>query len=1008
MSLTYPAKPTRDHSFNQLVEGFKNPALEYSPVLMWFWNDNITKEGITYQMEKFREQNIISFFIHPAMGLAIEYLSDEFFELIKHVVKECKRLGMKYWIYDEIDWPSGVAGGLVLQEHPEFRQQEIRCISRSFGTTELEGVQGCMDFRGKFICAKRRNPVTGKVTDVTDKCTVTKSGEFTSVYYNSSSVITEEVLYFFSYYNVTNTYTALATPKNRGVYGWLDMMNYDAVTAFINTVHERYKAAIGDEFGKTVLGIFTDEPTTDYLAHLSDPIAGPWNDNFAAEFEQDHGYDITPYLQAMFFTPVTDGERKARQDYIDTVKRLFHTNFSKQIGEWCRSNGLMFTGHYGGEEELRWNSVHGDMQSELFHMDIPGIDSIFSSVYIVRKNDFNVAGKMLEGAAKFNNKDRTLCETYTISGTDFRLPEMKRIANRLMTLGVNMIQFMGAHYSNADARKAFSGSVAGFFNPLLPFYHQFNSYVASVSYLSASTIPQSKVLLFIPLRQQRQTSTVLPGYSNDLTLQRTYEDAINALLHAGIGYDLISDDLAGRISVKDGELEAFGYKYDCIVFPAMEYISDATAKLIDGMKKSGIKMVFVDKLPAYVAENGEKYNAGFDMQPVDENIMQDGSAYRIVAKKLPLDMDIYRSSLKKIIGRTILGIESDLRCYITERENAAAKVYFISNDDNREGKIYIDSLPGMKIFSADTKQEIAAKAENGRVELSVAPYEMIVVICDKASAEEYKSVEDEKLEEIALITTEDSYEFTPMGGNMLPITYEIFNEDMGQWCKAENYAFPAGLYLETNQLYKVRANIGLGYVPDELFLNLEVRGMKKLRINGREVDFSVNTIRWSEWDAKIDLAKYVAPGNNVIEADVMTEPLNFSSRPMFMFLTGNFTLSVFADVPDEKEKFISSGNWAKQGYKFFSGTGSYKTSITVDKEFKKAELVAETRDVAEVYVNGEYAGKRVWAYENVDVTKLLKQGKNDIEVRVTSNLGNLLGTPSDNGIMRPIAVKLLG
>ena len=1007
MSLTYPAKTTRDHSFTQLVEGFKEPALEYCPVLMWFWNDTVTKEGITYQLEKFREQNIISFFIHPANGLTIEYLSDEFFELIKHAVKEAKRLGMKYWIYDELDWPSGVAGGLVLQNHPEYRQKELYCAKRGFSTNDLEGVNGCMDFRGKFICAKRRNTVTGKVTDVTDKCTVTENGEFTSVYYSSSTVTGEEILYFYSRYNVTNTYTAIASPKNRGVYGWLDMMNYDAVTEFINTTHEKYKAAVGDEFGKTVLGVFTDEPGTGYVAHLDDPIRYAWGDEFVAAFEKDHGYSLIPYIQALFYAPVTDMERKVRQDYVDTAARLFQRNFSQQISEWCQKNGLMFTGHYDVEERLSGQSRYGNFQKVMFYMDVPGIDSIYTSKFI-ENNNYNTAGKMLEAAAKFTNKDRTLCETYTISGTDYSLPEMKRVANRLMTLGVNMIQFMGAHYSNADGRKAFSGSVAGFFNPLLRFYHQFNNYVASVSYLSASTVPQSKVLLFIPSKQHMQTSTVLPGYSNDVTLQRIYEDSVNALLREGIGYDLICDDFADELSVKDGKIEAFGYKYGCAVFPAMEYVQDDMAKLIEQMKQSGIKMIFVDKLPGFNVTTAKKFDAGFEMNPLDEHVMQDENSYLIKADKHPINMKMFRKSLKKIIGKPILGIESDLRFYITERENAAAKVYFISNDDNREGKIYIDSQKGMRIFSADTKQEIVTKVENGRVEISVKPYEMTVIICDKASNEEYKSVKAENLTEIARINPEDAYEFTPLEGNMLPITCEIFNEEINCWCRAENYHFPAGLYLETNQPYKMRANVGLGYIPKELFLNVEVRGMKRLRINGREVDFSVNTIRWSGWDARIDLTKYVRPGNNVIEADVVTESINRTTCPAFMFLSGDFTLSVFADIPDAKTEVIHSGNWAKQGYKFFSGTGIYKTGVTVEKEFKKAELIVDTKDVAEVYINGEYAGRRIWAYENVDITKQLKQGENDIEVRVTSNLGNLLGTPCVNGIMTPIAVKLLG
>jgi len=109
-----------NENFEKLVQGFKKPSVEYSPVVMWFWNGAITKEGITYQLEKFREQNITEFFIHYCPGCDVEYLTDSHMELIKYVVKEAKRLGMHYWIYDEYEYPSGVAGGLILEKNPKY------------------------------------------------------------------------------------------------------------------------------------------------------------------------------------------------------------------------------------------------------------------------------------------------------------------------------------------------------------------------------------------------------------------------------------------------------------------------------------------------------------------------------------------------------------------------------------------------------------------------------------------------------------------------------------------------------------------------------------------------------------------------------------------------------------------------------------------------------------------------------------------------------------------------
>ena len=35
-----------------------------------------------------------------------------------------------------------------------------------------------------------------------------------------------------------------------------------------------------------------------------------------------------------------------------TLRRLYHSSFMEQYAQWCKDHGLIFTGHFGGEENL--------------------------------------------------------------------------------------------------------------------------------------------------------------------------------------------------------------------------------------------------------------------------------------------------------------------------------------------------------------------------------------------------------------------------------------------------------------------------------------------------------------------------------------------------------------------------------------------------------------------------------------------------------------------------------
>jgi hypothetical protein len=63
-----------------------------------------------------------------------QYLSPEYMDLVKTVVQECKKRGMKVWIEGDCGYPDGFAGGLISKEvstigHAGHRRRRARTVA---------------------------------------------------------------------------------------------------------------------------------------------------------------------------------------------------------------------------------------------------------------------------------------------------------------------------------------------------------------------------------------------------------------------------------------------------------------------------------------------------------------------------------------------------------------------------------------------------------------------------------------------------------------------------------------------------------------------------------------------------------------------------------------------------------------------------------------------------------------------------------------------------------------
>ncbi len=978
-----------------LIREFREPSGDYAPLLMWFWNDVVTKEQITFQMEKFREQNIRNFFVHPSGGMGNVYLSEDFKELMQHVVAEAKRLGMYYWIYDEYDWPSGVAGGELIRRYPQYRKKQLQVFDQNLS---IAGELVKVSCRGELVGAQlvtEKNGLTYAV-DITNECQLEHHGEYTELTYMYDECnIPGRALFFFSAMDMDVRPCGNARAGAPRVPGYVDMLNREAVGKFIELTHEWYKDAIGEEFGKTVRGVFTDEPTPNIM-YFYDAI-GIWNDDFPAEFEKDHGYSILPWLYTLWgFEAKRPEEIRAQSDYRATVKRLYFDAFMRQIHDWCKENDLIYTGHFGGEENMMNNLAQGDMLEELMLFDMPGCDSILSTERIDTP-EFDIAGKLASTAAKFIGSDRVLCETFTGSGWRVRFPMMRRIVNRLMVLGVNWIQYMGAFYSMGGAAKNFPGGYApshNYNNTMFKHYHDLNKYIACFQSLSAATKPDSNVLLFLPLQQSiHDRHHWINGKWSEADafasfFERSFISTINALIYEGVALDLFSENLTDAITVHDGFVEAYGYRYDTLVFPRMHYVNSKTRALIEELKAHNVKMIFTYALPGVDTGTGLPFDHGFRMEVYNTAacVQRDGNAW-FIAIDDPDKLDIYRSAVREVIGARTLNIEADKGVYIGQRSNEETELWFLCNDKLEEATAIIDALPGMQIIGAVTEQAPVYTVKDGRIHVTLRGYEMLAILRDKNGTELPVSTPVAQPAK-ASVVLDEPYTFTAAEGNFLPVNYEMFDPDTGLWDPCRYMYFSDHIHVRTGGEYKLRAKVQIDAVPEKLLLNTEIGFVSRVSVNGTDLELCVNCKRYTPADYSGEITALVHEGENIIELDGYMQAFAKFSRPPYLYLSGSFLVDADDHIA-AAEQTIPAIGWEKAGYPYYCGDGIYKTIVTVDGSWEKAVLTVPTEDVAMIWVNGEYVGKKLWLHREMDVTGFLRPGENTVEVCTTSTRSNM-------------------
>lgn len=311
------------------LTAFHNPSTQFRGAPFWAWNGELEPEELRRQIRHMRAMGLGGFFMHSRVGLATPYLSDKWMQCIEACADEADKLGMRAWLYDEDRWPSGAAGGLVTK-NPEYRQRRLRMY-------QVTPDSDNQNVPTQHILAVFRAVIADGVIKQMEVLPPEDQSPF------PVPKEEERILVFC-------VEEAESSSWYNG-YTYLDTMNHAAVAEFIRITHEAYAQNEGHHFGKSIPGIFTDEPNhgakyaMQTVADGPDIVSLPWTPRLPQVFSERYGYDIRSHLPELFFDSDVDDAAVCRYHYNDCTTFLFTDAFARQIGEWCEQQGIEHTGH---------------------------------------------------------------------------------------------------------------------------------------------------------------------------------------------------------------------------------------------------------------------------------------------------------------------------------------------------------------------------------------------------------------------------------------------------------------------------------------------------------------------------------------------------------------------------------------------------------------------------------------------------------------------------------------
>lgn len=125
---------------------FASPGTGSMPLVLWFWNGTVTPSLVDATLADMRDKGVTEVLVFPfdTPALRPAFFTEAWFGVIEHTLREADRHDMRVWLFNDDFFPSGRAGGFVVnggtvgdRTYPPRPDLRARNLSRT--TVDVDG-----------------------------------------------------------------------------------------------------------------------------------------------------------------------------------------------------------------------------------------------------------------------------------------------------------------------------------------------------------------------------------------------------------------------------------------------------------------------------------------------------------------------------------------------------------------------------------------------------------------------------------------------------------------------------------------------------------------------------------------------------------------------------------------------------------------------------------------------------------------------------------------------------
>ena len=957
---------------------------KYRPAPFWSWNDKLDPEELRWQIREMAKAGLGGFFMHARGGLQTEYLSQEWLDCVAACIDEAKKLNMDAWLYDENGWPSGFGGGLVNGLGMTYQQKYLR-----------------HEIIDAASAANRENTIAFYSVDGTKLLGRTLP----------AGTEGQVLRCFFE----VNPY-------------YVDNLDAKVVAEFIRVTHQFYYDNLPAVLRDNLRGIFTDEPQLSRNGLL-------WSFIIEEEYKKSYGRELLEELPLLFLD--NEGKNAMRIRFWSLCARLFRDNFMKQIYDWCDAHNWQLTGHHVLEENCYWQLVsNGSIMTQYRYYHVPGVD------HLGRQPASQVAAVQLVSSANQFGQKQILTENFAMTGWACHFTGMRWIYQPQMATGINYLCHHLAGYSLRGLRKRDYPAGQAYHQPWWKDFAILNDSVSRTGMFLAEGESRTDVLVLHPMSSAWKLFCNEDWDIRQIDHYSQTNERIVAALHARqLAFHFADEEIVKDAgSVRDGRFVIGNCSYDTVIIPQISNLSANILGLLKEYHANG-GCIFVvrnqaeDGLLTIDGETADRETRNwFDALPCYDSEV---AAAEATAQRYPARVRIIENG---ICTSTVTSTWRDL-----ELDGRKGRFHYIVNNSYRTSSKVTVSLPRtaryvelLDMVTGESAILDGVKVSDDALTFNCtvpAAGSLAFFVTDEPVCEKHTVLED-PMALPAVKVLANGCKVVGKVENILTLDRCRYRVDGGEWkyddvislqaillgrradCDLEqefefvldedfDFNTPLQAAVETADRYTFALNgvpfeaKDCGYLFDKAFRRITLPGNLKV---GRNV---LNMkIRYTQPDTlwgSLEAAKVFESEYNKLTFESEMESIylcgDFSVRhhgavaPMVrnsIRYCGDFTLG---GSPSKEELDLT--DLLKSGLPFFCGVVTLRQDVVLTAEelgkirFLRFKLWGANS--CKVRVNGKDAGICCWEPFAYDLSGLLQEGNNTLELELTTSLRNMLG-----------------